>query len=136
MKGLKLEPGWRQAWVTWLNLFFSKSKPPISARMAPVCVDMATKAPSTSGSWVISQAPLEFLMARITAPGRILILGGALGLRPDSAGLRLSPVISKWVPSARAATILRGDASSTTAATTSPLSGWLARASSMASSSS
>jgi hypothetical protein len=35
MKGLKLEPGWRQAWVTWLNLLRLKSKPPTRARMAP-----------------------------------------------------------------------------------------------------
>ena len=35
MKGLKLEPGWRSACVTWLNLLRLKSKPPTSARIAP-----------------------------------------------------------------------------------------------------
>src|SRR5256885_6849339 len=75
MKGLKAEPGWRQAWVTWLNLFFWKSKPPIRARKAPVWGTRATKAPSTSGSCVISQVFLGVLTTRITAPGRILMLG-------------------------------------------------------------
>ena len=35
MKGLKAEPGWRCACVTWLNLLRSKSKPPTSDTMAP-----------------------------------------------------------------------------------------------------
>ena len=35
MKGLNEEPGWRQAWVTWLNLLRLKSKPPTSAWIAP-----------------------------------------------------------------------------------------------------
>ena len=35
MKGLNDEPGWRHAWVTWLNLLRLKSKPPTSARIAP-----------------------------------------------------------------------------------------------------
>ena len=34
MNGLKLEPGWRHACVTWLNLFRLKSNPPTSA-LAP-----------------------------------------------------------------------------------------------------
>ena len=61
MKGLKLEPGWRQACVTWLNLFLLKSKPPTSAWMAPSRGSSATKAPSTSGSCVISQVSLGVL---------------------------------------------------------------------------
>ncbi|MOA51771.1 hypothetical protein D3C78_1749560 [compost metagenome] len=77
---------------------------------------------------------LTVLTTRITAPGRSLILGGALSLRPDMAGLRPSPVISNLSPSARVATILRAETSSTTADKTLPLSGWLARVSSMASS--
>ena len=36
MKGLKLEPGWRRAWVARLNFWPAKLKPPTSARSAPV----------------------------------------------------------------------------------------------------
>jgi hypothetical protein len=42
MKGLKLEPGCRQAWVTWLNLLLAKSKPPTRARIAP-CAGPSTQ---------------------------------------------------------------------------------------------
>src|SRR5688572_841911 len=94
MKGLKDEPGCRHACVTWLNLLLLKSKPPTSAWIAPSRGSSATKAPSTSGSWVISQVFLGVFATRITAPGRILILGGAFGDRPDWAGRRPSPVIS------------------------------------------
>ena len=86
MKGLKPEPGCRQACVTWLNLFLLKSKPPTSAWMAPSRGSSATKAPSTSGSCVISQVFFGVFATRITAPRRILILGGALSDRPDWAG--------------------------------------------------
>lgn len=55
MKGLNEEPGWRQAWVTWLKLRRLKSKPPISDLIAPVRVSSDTKAPSTSGISTISQ---------------------------------------------------------------------------------
>ena len=55
MKGLKLEPGWRQACVTRLNLLRSKSNPPTIARTAPSCVLMATRAACTSGSCAIAQ---------------------------------------------------------------------------------
>src|SRR5260363_60159 len=47
MKGLKLEPGCRHAWVTWLNLFLLKSKPPTSARIAPSCGVIEISAPSS-----------------------------------------------------------------------------------------
>ncbi|MCY1241453.1 hypothetical protein D9M72_543540 [compost metagenome] len=134
MKGLKLEPGWRQACETWLNLFLPKSKPPTSAVMAPVRGSMPMKAPSTSGSCVISQVFLGVLATRITAPRRILMLGGAFAARPDCAGLRPSPEISKASPLARTAVTSLALASSTTAEITSPLSGCSARASSTASS--
>src|SRR5260363_291645 len=57
MKGLKLEPGCRHAWVTWLNLFLLKSKPPTSARIAPSCGVIEISAPSSCGNWVIDHAP-------------------------------------------------------------------------------
>ena len=52
MKGLKLEPGWRQALVTWLNWLCEKSKPPTSARTWPVAESSDTSAPCTSGHCV------------------------------------------------------------------------------------
>ena len=61
MNGLKLEPGWRHACVTWLNLFWLKSKPPTSARIAPSCGTTETNAPSTCGICVIAQLPSSFL---------------------------------------------------------------------------
>ena len=136
MNGLKLEPGWRQACVTWLNLFLLKSKPPTSALMDPSRGSMATNAPSTSGNWVISQVSLGVLVTLIMAPRRILMLGGALSDKPDCAGLSPSPVISNTSPPWRRARIIFGSAASTTADMTSPLSGCSSKASSMASSSS
>src|SRR5258706_50079 len=56
MKGLKPEPGWRQAWVTWLYWLRLKSKPPTSERTAPSCGLAEIKAPSASGSWTICQS--------------------------------------------------------------------------------
>lgn len=69
MNGLKLDPGWRQACVTWLNLFLSKSKPPIMALTAPSRGSSAMKAPSTSGNCVISQVFFGVFTTRITALG-------------------------------------------------------------------
>ena len=120
--------------MTWLNLFFAKSKPPTKALTAPSCGLMATKAPSTSGSWVISQVPLGVNTTRMTAPRLILMLGPALSDKPDCAGLRPSPVISNCSAFCRTATIFLALASSTTADMTSPLSGCSSKTSSMASS--
>ena len=136
MNGLKLDPGWRHACVTWLNLFFSKSNPPTKARMPPSRGSIATKAPSTSGSCVISQIFLGVLVTRTKAPGRNLILGCALSDRPDCTGCKPSPVISSVSPLRRTARTFLGVASITTAASKSPLSPCSIKASSMASSSS
>ena len=57
--GLKLDPGWRQAWVTWLNGWRVKSKPPTSARTRPLTGSSATNAACTSGHWVTAQRALS-----------------------------------------------------------------------------
>src|SRR6266581_7720008 len=72
MKGLKPEPGWRQAWVTWLYWLLLKSKPPTSDRTAPSCGLAEIKAPSASGSWTICQSSWSSFWMRITAPRRLL----------------------------------------------------------------
>ena len=134
---MKLEPGWRQAWVTWLNLFLWKSKPPTKARTEPLRGSIATKAASTSGSWVMRQvfSPLtSACTTRTTAPGRILTLGPALSDKPEATARKPSPVISNGTPSWRTATTLRVLASSTTADIKSSLSGRSLMASSIASS--
>ena len=136
MNGLKLEPGWRHACVTWLYLFLPKSKPPTSARMAPSRGSSATNAPSTSGNCVISHVFLSVFATRINAPRRSLMLAGALSLKPDWAGLRPSPVITTDSPFCRTAVIFFGPASRTTADITSPLSGLSTSASSITSSAS
>src|SRR5574340_315059 len=70
MNGLKLEPGCRQAWVTWLNLLRLKSKPPTSAVMAPFFGLIATSAASTSGSCASRHCGLlPTDCTRTTAPG-------------------------------------------------------------------
>ena len=122
--------------MTWLNLFLAKSNPPTKALTEPSCGLMATNAPSTSGSWVISQVPLGVCTTRITAPRLILMFGPALSERPDWAGFKPSPVISSCSAFWRMATIFLGLASNTTADMTSPLSGWSSNTSSMASSNS
>src|SRR2546428_12216757 len=43
--GLKVEPGWRIAWVARLYLESSKSRPPTMARTYPVLDSIATRAP-------------------------------------------------------------------------------------------
>src|SRR5260363_17499 len=73
MKGLKLEPGCRHAWVTWLNLFLLKSKPLTSARIAPSCGVIEISAPSSCGNWVIDHAPCASFRTRMTGPGRMRI---------------------------------------------------------------
>ena len=136
MNGLKLEPGCRQACVTWLNLFLPKSNPPTKARTAPSRGSKATNAPSTSGSWVTSHMFLAVFATRIKAPRLILTFGPALPAKPDCAGFKPSPVISRVSPFARIAKIRLGFASKTTADITSPLSGLSDSASSTASSTS
>ena len=123
MKGLKADPGWRQACVTWLNLFLSKSKPPTSARTAPVRGSIATSAPSTSGSCVSDHCPFGPLRTRTTAPRRICTLVGAFAASPEVTGRSPSPVAVIVSPDCSIATTLPGDASSTTAALRSSLSG-------------
>ncbi len=78
MNGLKLEPGWRQACVTWLNLLRLKSKPPTIARISPSSGFSEMNAAATSGSCATDHAPLSFCTTRMIAPGRILTLGWAL----------------------------------------------------------
>jgi hypothetical protein len=100
MKGLKLEPGWRQAWVTWLNLLRLKSKPPTSARIAPSTGLAATKAASTSGNCRICQ-PFSYFCTRITAPRRTRLLGAALSSSMRAANLRPSSPIFRTSPPRR-----------------------------------
>ena len=61
MKGLNDDPGWRIAWVTWLNLLRSYSNPPVSARIAPSRGEIARNAASACGSCEIVQRALVVL---------------------------------------------------------------------------
>ena len=101
------------------------------ARTAPVRGSMATNAPSTSGCWVIVQSPFVDFTSRITAPGRICVLGLDFSAKPDVAGRSPSPVTVADSPVCNTATTLRELASSTTAAFNSSLSGWSCSASAM-----
>src|SRR2546428_12072808 len=47
--GLKVEPGWRIAWVARLDLESAKSRPPTMARTYPLLVSIATRAPWRDG---------------------------------------------------------------------------------------
>ena len=129
MKGLKLEPGWRNACVTWLNLLRSKSKPPTSARRAPSLGRIATNVDSTCGICAICQAPLSSRITRMTAPRRILVAAAALSPSERAANLSPSPVTETMSPSLRTALISVGEASSTIAALRVSLSlrSWKAR---------
>src|SRR5690554_7512326 len=49
--GLKVEPGWRWAWVARLYLLWLKLYPPARASMAPVFAASEIRAPSTFGAW-------------------------------------------------------------------------------------
>jgi hypothetical protein len=112
MKGLKLEPGWRQACVTWLNLFLPKSKPPTRARMAPVRGSSATKRAFDLGQ--LGQPPVAlgaFCIRRTTAPRRICTFGPAFDDRPEVTGFRPAPVTVTTSPDCSMATTLRGEAS-------------------------
>src|SRR2546425_12697142 len=57
--GLKVEPGWRLAWVARLYLEASKSRPPIVARMYPALASRETSAPwvqGVNGPWSSPEA--------------------------------------------------------------------------------
>src|SRR3546814_10001206 len=49
--GLKLDPGWRRAWVARLNLLPAKLKPPTSERRAPFSGFRDTSAAWARGNW-------------------------------------------------------------------------------------
>ncbi len=123
MNGLKLEPGWRHACVTWLNLFLLKSKPPTSARIAPSCGVSDTSAPSTCGSCVICQLPFASATTRTIEPGLMRCACVARGLNAAATKRSPSPLIVATVPSTNCAFTSFGVADVTTAATISPLSG-------------
>ena len=90
MKGLNEEPGWRQAWVTWLNLLRLKSKPPTRARIAPSCGSSEMKQP------------------RPRAAARSASL--AVALHPDDGALADAPLRRRLRSSARAANCSPGPA--------------------------
>ncbi|MNM92584.1 hypothetical protein D3C81_1049220 [compost metagenome] len=74
--GLKLEPGWRRAWVARLNLLPAKLKPPTSARNAPVSASSETSDAWPRGIWSISHSPsLLPARTRIMSP-RVRSLAG------------------------------------------------------------
>ena len=65
MKGLNDEPGWRHAWVTWLNLLRAKSKPPTRARTAVHAVDFdEVSVPAFTGARAV-EPTLETLVEYI-----------------------------------------------------------------------
>src|SRR5690606_975621 len=76
-KGLKLDPGWRRAWVARLNLLAAKLKPPTSARRAPSSGSSETSADCACGTWASSKR------------------GGAGGAAPASASLAGSASTSR-----------------------------------------
>ena len=98
MNGLKLEPGWRSAWVTWLYWVRLKSKPPTSARTAPSRGSIETSEASTAGSCVICQRSFSSFCTRMIAPRRMRWLGLALSPSMRAANLRPSSPISTQLP--------------------------------------
>src|SRR6266568_2877273 len=118
-----LRLGERQAWVTWLYWLRLKSKPPTKERTAPSCGLAEIKAPSASGSWMICQLSASSFWMRITAPGRILRVGGVRESSIRSANLSPSPDRVTVSPPRRYALTRLGVASSTSAARMSSLSG-------------
>ena len=95
--GLNVEPGWRVAWVTWLNLLRENSKPPDSARIAPLFGLIAINAASTSGNWVNMGGWSFRFRIRTTAPRFNRLLAGARSLSQLSAGFKLTPLnFSGW----------------------------------------
>ena len=93
MNGLKLEPGWRQACVTRLNLLRLKSKPPTSARIEPSARFAATSAACTSGSCAISHSPCRLGDAHHRAAARCAARA-APGRQRGATNFRPSPLIS------------------------------------------
>src|SRR3989442_2868844 len=75
--GLKVEPGWRIAWVARLYLESSKSRPPTMARTYPVLVSIATRAPwryGVYGPWSSPDALDDSMEARqVVRPGKLFI---------------------------------------------------------------
>src|SRR6266852_7178981 len=71
--GLKVEPGWRTAWVARLYLESSKSRPPIIARMYPVFASSETSAPwmyGVNGPWSSPEALEDSRYSRyVVRPG-------------------------------------------------------------------
>ena len=133
MNGLKLEPGWRQAWVTRLNLFRLKSKPPTIARIAPSPVSADTNAACTSGTCVTSQ-PFGPSATRMTMPGLIRRATGAFSDSQGATSFSPSPVISTDWPRLRATRIAFASTEVTTAGRKSSISPASSRASSIFSS--
>ncbi|MCY1213051.1 hypothetical protein D9M72_248090 [compost metagenome] len=132
MKGLKLEPGWRQACVTWLNLLRLKSKPPTIERISPSCGLIDTNAAATSGSWVTDQSRFSSWVTRMTAPGRIFILGCALDDSDGEIKRSAEPSMVATSPDSSVAFTCLADTLVTTAERRSPLPGCSTSASSMA----
>ena len=98
MKGLKLEPGWRQAWVTWLNLLRPKSNPPTrDAHRAVLRVDGNER---RFGLGQLQHLPASFssFLMRIIAPRRIRLFGGALSSSMRAANFRPSPLMVDRFP--------------------------------------
>jgi hypothetical protein len=131
MNGLKLEPGWRHAWVTWLNLLRLKSKPPTSADRAVARIqrDERRLRPRAAGDrpgrpWRPADHPDDRAAADLDL-GRRLVRQPRLGGAQAFAGDRRPLAVLQHGDD-----LLR-DASSTTAAISSSLSGKSASASSM-----
>ncbi|MNK99218.1 hypothetical protein D3C87_1196050 [compost metagenome] len=133
MNGLKLEPGWRQACVTWLNLLRLKSKPPTIARISPSSGFNETKAAATSGSCVTDHVlSLASCVTRMIAPGRILTFGWALADSDGAINRSAVPSIVATSPESSVARTCFGVTLVTTAERRSSLPGCSTRASSMA----
>ncbi|MCY1364637.1 hypothetical protein D9M69_514500 [compost metagenome] len=132
MNGLKLEPGWRQACVTWLNLLRLKSKPPTIERISPSCGFSDTNAAATSGSCVTDQLPLPSCVTRMIAPGRIFILGCAFADIDGEIKRSAEPSMVATSPDSSVALTCFDDTLVTTAERRSPLPGCSTSASSIA----
>src|SRR3569833_867943 len=91
MKGLKLEPGWRQALVAWLNWLCAKSKPPTRARTWPGCESSETSAACASGHCAMRHSALgaasPVRITRMIAPRSIARSSGALRGAGEVQGL-------------------------------------------------
>src|SRR5207248_1715884 len=83
MNGLKLEPGWRHAWVAWLNLLAPKSKPPASASNAPLDGSSATSEAAVAVAPVVLEHPMAQALG-----GGLLVLAPDGGVDPQAAHVR------------------------------------------------